>query len=257
MSRRGAQAPIQVICCDSTQFLYYNGVGEKGAAVEPFEYQGMKLDVWTQSGTVLSTSRHSRTSVSSHGGGGWVGPNGGSVSAPTIVSSTTTEQEIWIRSDSGEETAVQLLDADVPVREGQRVTFIAAKQPTAAAGFWVTLVNHSANRHWPLSSNVEVSSKGKLGAYPLVKWRDLMIAGIIFWVAQGLPASVAHGSAALVLFLVLGLPVTYLVVRCWLRARNRDRIFAALDVWAERNAQAAYSAANASRAAAARTEKVA
>ncbi len=219
--------------------------------MEPFEYRGKTLEVWTQSGTVLSTSKHSRTDVASYGGGGWVGPKGGSVSAPTIVSSTTTEQEIWIRQDSGQETAIQLSGVDVPVRAGQRVTFVAAKQPWAKNGFWVTLVNHSADRHWPLSSNAELSAQGRLGAYPLLKLRDFLAAAAIFVVLFLAPAFSPKGLSEhptiteLAPFgepsLLIILPLGFLVLRTLLAVRRKDRIFAALDAWVERNVRIARS----------------
>lgn len=219
--------------------------------MEPFEYRGMKLEVWTQSGTVLSTSKHSRTDVASYGGGGWVGQHGGSVSAPTIVSSTTTKQEIWIRRENGEETAIQISGVDVPVREGQRVTFIAAKSPAAKDGFWVTFVNHSANRHWPLSSNAQISAKGRLGAYPLLSLADFIVAGMIF-VLMTVPAflggngkvPVAPDLADMAPMHLTGLfliPLCYVPVQVLLRVKRKDNIFAALDVWTERNAQQAYT----------------
>ena len=155
--------------------------------MEPFNYRGKKFDAWTQSGTVLSTSKHARTTISGHGGGGVVGPNGTTVSAPTMVSSTTTEQEIWIRRANGEETAIQFSGVDIPVREGQRVTFIAAKRLRAKDGFWVTLVNHSANRHWRLSSNAEISMKGHLGAYPLLGLLDFVVAAALCFLMIAVP----------------------------------------------------------------------
>lgn len=231
--------------------------------MEPFEYRGMKLEVWTQGGTVLSTSKHSRTDVASYGGGGWVGQHGGSISAPTIVSSTTTTQEIWIRRENGEEAAIQLSGVDVPVREGQRVTVIAAKSPRAKDGFWVTLVNHSANRHWRLSTNVEASKSGRLGAYPLIKWYDFLAALLIGRLVYPVAISLMYhnqdtqGAGGAGLFLVFGSPVIYLALRFWLRARRKNRIFAALDAWADRNAQSAFATGRASTASTPQAEKVA
>jgi hypothetical protein len=217
--------------------------------MEPFKDGGKTLEVWTQSGTVLSTSKHSKTDIASYGGGGWVGQHGGSVSAPTIVSSTTTEQEIWIRRDNGEETAIKLVNVEVPVREGQRVTFIAAKNPQAKDGFWVTLVNHSANRYWRLTTNVEASKRGKLGAYPLVRWYDFLVAFLIGklmfpvvlpFLAFLTPPDDGHGNKGVPwagLFVLFGPPILYPVLRCLLRIRRKSRIFAALNAWAERNAE--------------------
>jgi hypothetical protein len=219
--------------------------------MERFEYRGKKLEVWTQSGTVVSASKLSRTFVSSHGGGGWVGPHGGPVSAPTVSSSTTTEQEIWIRRANGEETAIQFSGKNVPVREGQRLTFIAAKRPQAKDGFWVTLVNHAANRHWRLSNNAEISARGLLGAYPLLTLSDLA-AAVFILILMLLTAFLSWNGrpptdpdlADLAPFRISGLfliPLFYVPVKVWLRVKQKDLIFAALDSWAERNAQVAYA----------------
>ena len=199
--------------------------------MEAFEYWEKNLKVWTSRGT---RPLHIRglADVRQQPRRGRVGPQPRLGVRTDGVSSTMIEQDTWIRRDNGEETVIQLSGADVLVREGQRITFVAAKQPKVKTGFWVTLVNHATNRHWPLSSNAEMSLRGKLGAYPLVKWRDFMIAGAIFWVAQSLPAKMAHGSAVVVLFVVLSLPVASVVVRCWLCLRNRDPIFGPLDACA-------------------------
>ncbi len=235
--------------------------------MEPFNYRGKKFEAWSQSGTVLSTSKHSRTTISGHGGGGFVGPNGTTVSAPTLVSSTTTEQEIWIRRANGEETAIQLSGVDIPVREGQHVTFIAAKRLGAKDGFWVTLVNHSANRHWRLSSNAEISMRGRLGAYPLLGLLDFAVAAALCFLmiavpffiwstkttAAPTPEDIAPFGSPGLFFL----PLCYIPLKVMLRTKRKDRIFAALDKWAERNAQEAYDTDKAEPRPAASTEKVA
>ncbi len=218
--------------------------------MEPFDFQGKRLEGWTITGTVLSVKKHSRTHVTTSGGGGWVGPNGGTVAPPTVTSSTTTELEIWLRCDGSDgETTIKLFNVEVPLREGQRITLIAAKRPQAKDGFWLTLVNHAANRHWQLSTNVQVSKQGKLDAYPLLRWYDWIVAFLLGWVVLPrvlryvggyiLPTTMTPTQFVAVL---VGPPVLYLVVRLWQRARTRSRIFSALDAWSERNTQAAYTA---------------
>lgn len=161
-----------------------------------------------------------------------------------VTSSTTTEQEIWIRRDGGEETVVKLFDVEVPVREGQKVTVIGARRPGAKDGFWLNFVNHSANRHWRLNTNSEASGQGRLGAEPLLRWYDWVIA-ILLGRLVAVPyvtQLLRHLAPSSALELTIGLPFLYLAIRRLWRAHRRNRIFAALDAWVERGAQTTYSA---------------
>jgi hypothetical protein len=161
-----------------------------------------------------------------------------------------TKQEIWIRRNNGEEAAIQLSGVDVPVREGQRLTFIAAKHPRAKDGFWVTVVNHTANRHWRLLGNAEISVQGRLGVFPLVRLFDFVVAAAIFF-AMVVEAFLGWGGrppvdldladlAPFHLSVLFLIPLFYVPFQVARRMKLRNRIFAALDTWAEQNAKEAY-----------------
>ncbi len=80
-----------------------------------------KLSLFVQCGEIIGQQKWSETEVSSTGGGGHIGPQGGSFSAPKITSTTKTKQEIWIREEDGLESSVELTDKAFPVHPGQRV----------------------------------------------------------------------------------------------------------------------------------------
>ncbi len=218
--------------------------------MDQFEYRGKKLVVWSESGVVLSASKHSVTNVGSYGGGGWVGPQGGTVAAPTIVSTTTTKQEIWIRLDDGQEKAIKLSGLDVSVREGQRVTFIAAKPERAEIGFWVTLVNHAANEQRQLTNLKEIDRKGKLGGNPVWRWTDLIIA-FVFWrvsapiLQEVMPRGANFTDLMISLIVLSALPLLFVVMRYRQRRQSRAALFGNLNAWIERNVSIARSAARA------------
>jgi hypothetical protein len=74
------------------------------------------------SGTVLSSRKHSETHVTSTGGGGRAGRNGGYVEAPKVRSTVVTRHEFWIRKTDGTEQVFQFTDRNIPLREGQQVS---------------------------------------------------------------------------------------------------------------------------------------
>lgn len=97
------------------------------------------------SGQVIDSSKHSETHVSSSGGGGYIGPNGGIITAPRVHSHTVTKHEFWLRSADGREHAIQLSNVDVPLRAGQDVSLIFATNEKSKLWKYTTLINHSAD----------------------------------------------------------------------------------------------------------------
>jgi hypothetical protein len=72
-------------------------------------------------GEVIGQQKWSETHVSASGGGGYVGPQGGHVSAPTISSKSVTRQQFWVREDDGNEASFNISEDAFPVHEGQKV----------------------------------------------------------------------------------------------------------------------------------------
>jgi hypothetical protein len=73
------------------------------------------------------------------------------------------------------------------------------------------------------------------------------------------PPDDGHGNKGIAwtgLLILFGVPFLYVVVRCCLRIVRRNRVFAALDAWAERNAQSAFSSERTSAARSGLAEKV-
>lgn len=123
--------------------------------MEDFVASNKRLKFSVISGEVLGSSKYSKTHVHSSGGGGYVGNRGGHVSAPTVYSTTSTNQDIWIRDDQDNEVPIQLSGADIPLREGQRISMILAGYANSDSVYNVALVNHSVGRHWYLISDLD------------------------------------------------------------------------------------------------------
>ncbi len=79
------------------------------------------LRLYVKCGEVIGQQKWSETEISSSGGGGYIGPQGGNITAPTISSSSKTKQEIWIREDDGLEFPLELTDSSFSAMQGQRV----------------------------------------------------------------------------------------------------------------------------------------
>ncbi len=120
--------------------------------MENFKYKGREVDITYFTGEVVGSDKYSETYVSSSGGGGYVGPNGGHVSAPTVSSTTVTCHEFWLRGEDGTEKSISLRGYDIPLRTGQKVTMVMAGDAKASTGRYTTLVNHSAQRHWTINT---------------------------------------------------------------------------------------------------------
>ncbi len=94
--------------------------------MESFKHGKKEVAFYTVTGEVLGNDKYSETHVSSSGGGGYVGQYGGHISAPQVSSRTTTNQEIWIKTESGSEKSIQLKGYDIPMRPGHKITVISA-----------------------------------------------------------------------------------------------------------------------------------
>lgn len=85
------------------------------------------LDFKISRGVVVGDKKWSDTHISSSGGGGYVGPQGGYVSLPSVKSSVKQRHEVWFKMDGADqEFDLDLGGLDVPIREGHKVTFLEA-----------------------------------------------------------------------------------------------------------------------------------
>lgn len=87
---------------------------------------GRRAHITRIEGEVLHADRQLGLHVSSQGGGGMVGPQGGFVAAPTLTSQTTEHERIFLRLADGSETSFWFRNWSVPVRPGSRLAVILA-----------------------------------------------------------------------------------------------------------------------------------
>ena len=113
---------------------------------------GQVVAVWTVSGVVADDQHSSSTRVYSSGGGGFVGPNGGHVSAPEVHSETTTRQSVWITDGAGKDHQISLRNMNIPIRVGQLVTARFVMPVGTTEWRLETFTNHSADLFYSWAS---------------------------------------------------------------------------------------------------------
>lgn len=88
----------------------------------PFSALGAEISFRT--GAVLSDQRRSETHISSSGGGGRVVYGSGYVDAPTIHSSVSVRQEVWLRDthDGGVEWSLNTQGVEISLRPDHLIT---------------------------------------------------------------------------------------------------------------------------------------
>lgn len=143
--------------------------------MEDFSFGRKQIKFWQETGEVIGNQKYSETYVSSSGGGGYVGNAGGYVNAPSVSSTAVTNHDFWIRTEEGEEKAIQLKHVDVPLRVGQKITLIAVAEKKSDEGWFTVLVNHNAKRHWFLHNYSNLSQSLKLG----ISKKKMFIIGMI------------------------------------------------------------------------------
>lgn len=153
--------------------------------MKTLNFSNATVNLETRTGVVLSTDKRSETQISSHGGGGYVGSNGGYVAPPRISSRTVEIHEFWIKDEAGNEVPVQLAGANLPLRIGQTVSVIGACRPNAEQLFVAAVVNHSSGTTTRVLSNEDLAAC--LGLTPDTYAKPLaffgaVVAAIGWWV---------------------------------------------------------------------------
>ncbi|GLR63957.1 hypothetical protein GCM10007878_13950 [Marinospirillum insulare] len=97
---------------------------------------------------MLSQSKHSETHISSSGGSASTDRHGARVSGPTVSSDVVTKHEIWLKEEDGNEFSFTLINEDIPIREGQKISLIFCGLKDENDGYRSALVNHSSKKHW-------------------------------------------------------------------------------------------------------------
>ncbi len=103
------------------------------------QFLGVTLKISSVIGTVAESSTRSVTEVHT------VRPIGASVS--TIASTTTDIQELWIRTDSGQEIPLTLEGVTLSMRAGQRVEAFYTKARAEGKETMLGIKNHTSGQH--------------------------------------------------------------------------------------------------------------
>lgn len=131
--------------------------------MDDFVYQNNRIKFKALTGTVLNSEKrsHSDTYTSTSGGGGYIHQGTGYINAPKTTTRTVTTHthEFWLAKEDGTEQCIKLINADIPLREGQRITMISASREGNDQSPWIQLVNHSANRFWNIQNEGEFVQK--------------------------------------------------------------------------------------------------
>ena len=218
--------------------------------MEEFVHKGKQIAFAGMTGEVVGSQKFSETKISSSGGGGYVGPEGGRISAPTIRSTSVTNHEIWIRAEDGVEHNVSLRGLDIPLREGQKVTLVATARKGAGVMMYCMLVNHSAGRHWYINTAEEMNQAmriegpngrallvGGLMCYGLLYAIDSypsVISGFIAQAGQVLGYASVPDWKVLAKGLAWGVPVLYVIQRVFAQRRRMHALNRRLEAHLER-----------------------
>lgn len=127
-----------------------------------FKFKNKEASVDFIKGVVMSAKRHSETSISSSGGGGYVGRYGGTVSRTKIHSNTVSVDNIWLKTEDGKEHHQVLRNQKSLVREGQEIvlTYFASQGRQAVL---FGLINQTAGSYSQLNPVRNICSK--IGLY--------------------------------------------------------------------------------------------
>ena len=107
---------------------------------------GRKLLIFSAaSGTVIESKVWSETEVRSHGGGGY---SSNYIHAPTITSTVSTNREIWVRTEQGEEFRVVTYGSNPAVKAGHAVSVICVD--IGSKFFSIALINKTTKLWYQL-----------------------------------------------------------------------------------------------------------
>lgn len=130
-------------------------------------------------GTILAEKTWSETHVTSTGGGGYVGRQGGYVAAPTVRSRVVSRREVWVRLDDGRERAFDLSSSALPLRESHRMVICWSTRDGAEAGPFLLLINQSTGEHDVLHSGCANLIASKANQWMTAGTAVVLVIGIL------------------------------------------------------------------------------
>lgn len=192
--------------------------------MDSISHGNTSVRLWTRSGKVVDTSKH--TSVVSSGSG------------ENLSVSSITKQDIWIREENGTEVPIQIAGVDIPLRVGQRVSVIGAALDGEEDGYAVALVNHSSGQWSRALSEESVRSRFRVTTHWAVGWVILAVSFIFFgiWSSTTPETSTVHSLAVAS---PLG-GIAYLVYNLRLYFKSGERLYRCFGDVADNLAQEEY-----------------
>lgn len=101
------------------------------------DVDGQRTAIHFQTGVVTATRKQKETQIHSST------QYHGNQAVTSTSSSTVDHHELFLRDASGNESAYNLVDLDVPVREGNTVTVVWVMPENAKSGPYVQVINHN------------------------------------------------------------------------------------------------------------------
>jgi hypothetical protein len=128
--------------------------------LEPFFVNDKKVNFYSLTGVVASSTKTSTTRVTGHGGGSRRDIFGNHYVADVKFDSNTIEtHEIWIKTEDTKEHLISLNNHNVSVRDGQIVTLICLSGENEDVVFYVKFINHTADLIWTLMDSDVIIDK--------------------------------------------------------------------------------------------------
>ena len=145
------------------------------------------FDFYVFTGTIVEKSRWSETHISGGGGGGYTYDGHGSSYVNPIQSTTVTQGEIWLQDDDGNQEDFRFHGAEIPCREGQRMSVIGARASRKPNNLYqmFNYYNISMNRSTSFDTvmkqiaNSSIPMRRRGGTYTALVWLFIVFIGIV------------------------------------------------------------------------------
>jgi hypothetical protein len=126
------------------------------------------IDLHKFSGEVMEEKKWATTQVS--GGGGGYNVGSGRNNPVAIASVTQTHDQFFLKDDKGQEKAVEMTDAGLALRKGNRVTVFWGTIQGQEHGSYVAIYNHSTNSLTKIESAIQSLAVKPTPGLVIVAW---------------------------------------------------------------------------------------
>jgi hypothetical protein len=220
---------------EKNELLLENNEGQ----IENFKHRKREIVFKKITGVVLGNEKYNETHISSSGGGGYVSQYGGHVRAPQISSTTTTNQEIWIKTEDGSEKSIKLKGYDIPMRPGHKITVISAGNKGADSHWYTVIVNHSTDKHSLLNNATALNNLLKIEQ---ATGKSLLLAVLMFFSMLILSAVIYPKflSTDASQQIIWGIPIGFFVYRVIVKINNVSDLRRNLSVYLKNLIQQAH-----------------